>query len=101
MSAVDIFIALAAVADRVRKRDMAAFTAQVDAAIAAAGDEPGADHAQLYIDYIALDKFVPRTRAPIRYKSSLPTRVEAAQAEAYMRALEKRISRENDDADDR
>jgi len=99
MSAIDKFYALAAVAGRVRKRDMAAFTEQIDAAIAAAGDEPGADHAKLYVDYLALDDFIPRPRAPMGSQSSLPPRVVAAQAEVYMRNLEKQISKDTDDDD--
>lgn len=91
MSAVDRFNALAAVAGRVRKRDLPAFTAKLDKASSAAFEEPGADVASLWADYLALDKYLPRHRAPIRTVSSLPPRVFRAMAGAYMREIERKV----------
>ena len=99
MSEIDKFYALAAVASRVRKRDLPAFTVKLDEAYHKAWDEPGANFARLYMDYIALDDVIPRPRAPMSSQSSLPPRVVAAQAAAYMRNVERQISKDKDDDD--
>ncbi len=101
MSAIDRFNKLVAMADRIRKRDVVAFRKELDAACTAAGKEPGANQSELWIKSIKADDAlgVDRPRPPITAVSNLPPRVVSAQAEAYMRDLQKRISKEIDDAD--